>query len=119
MRLPSRLYLFTPLVAVVTLPAGVLAGLFYGPLPAAVVFVVGWLLLVPVTAILFGGAMMTGPMTNEFEAVTDAELQAVLGDGEATEPTDPSKRRGSTARMPRRSSARSSVSARSTRRTTS
>lgn len=44
----------TPLFAVVTLPLGILAFLFSGWLAAAVVFLVGWLLLVPATAVLFG-----------------------------------------------------------------
>ena len=40
------------LIAVVTLPAAILAGLFVGAETAAVVAVVGWLFLVPVLAIL-------------------------------------------------------------------
>lgn len=40
------------LVAVVTLPAAALAGIFVGTETAAVVAVVGWLFLVPVLAIL-------------------------------------------------------------------
>lgn len=42
----------TGLIAVTTLPLGILAGLFYGLTSAIVVFVVGWLLLVPVLGIL-------------------------------------------------------------------
>lgn len=41
------------LVAVVTLPAAALGGIFFGGVVAAVVAVVGWFLLVPVLAILF------------------------------------------------------------------
>jgi uncharacterized membrane protein len=43
----------TGLLAVVTLPVGILAGMLFGGGAAGVVFVVGWLLLVPVSAILF------------------------------------------------------------------
>ncbi|SDJ20520.1 Short C-terminal domain-containing protein [Halovenus aranensis] len=44
----------TPLFAVVTLPLGILAALFVSLPAAAAVFVVGWLLLTPASAILFG-----------------------------------------------------------------
>jgi uncharacterized membrane protein len=40
------------IVAVGTLPVGILTAIFAGIVPAAVVFVVGWLLLVPVLGIL-------------------------------------------------------------------
>lgn len=43
----------TGLLAVVTLPAGILAGMVFGGGAAGAVFVVGWLLLVPVSDILF------------------------------------------------------------------
>lgn len=43
-----------PVFAVATLPLGILAGLFLGLTPAIVVFVVGWLLLTPLSAILAG-----------------------------------------------------------------
>lgn len=42
----------TGIVAVATLPAGILAGIFMGGEAAAVVFVVGWFLLVPVLGVL-------------------------------------------------------------------
>ena len=42
----------TEIAAVVTLPLGILAGLFVGLTAALAVFVVGWLLLVPTFAIL-------------------------------------------------------------------
>ena len=42
----------TEIVAVVTLPLGILAGLFVGLTAALAVFVVGWLLLVPTFAIV-------------------------------------------------------------------
>jgi hypothetical protein len=44
----------TPLCAVLTLPVGILAAMFVGFEAAAAVFVFGWLLLVPATAVLFG-----------------------------------------------------------------
>jgi hypothetical protein len=74
----SRLYLLTPLFAVATLPVGILTALFVGLAPAVAVFVVGWLLLVPVTAILFGGEMMSGPMSGEFEERFEAEMEAAI-----------------------------------------
>lgn len=40
------------IIAVATLPAGILAAVFMDPGTAGIVFVVGWLLLVPVLAIL-------------------------------------------------------------------
>lgn len=54
MRPNSMLSTLTPLFAVVTLPLGILTAIFVGTLPAVAVFVVGWLLLTPATAILFG-----------------------------------------------------------------
>lgn len=70
----SRLYLLT--------------ARFVGLVPAAAVFVVGWLLLVPVTAILFGGEVINGPgLPDEFEEHVEAEMQAALaGEGNGTEP---------------------------------
>jgi len=58
--------LLVPVLAVVTLPLGLLTALFVGLTQAAVVFVVGWLLLVPLAAILAGvlkhhSAEMTAP----------------------------------------------------------
>jgi uncharacterized membrane protein len=85
----SRLYLLTPLFAVATLPVGILTALFVGPLAAAVVFVVGWLLLVPVTAILFGGEMMSGPMSEDFEQRVEAEMEAAItGSATTDEPSE-------------------------------
>jgi uncharacterized membrane protein len=46
--------LVTALIAVLTLPLGVLAFLFLGVQAGIAVFVIGWLLLVPVSAILLG-----------------------------------------------------------------
>jgi len=50
----SPLARLTHLFAVVTLPAGILAALFISLPVALAVFVVGWLLLTPASAILFG-----------------------------------------------------------------
>jgi len=78
----------TPLFAVVTLPLGILAFMFSGWQAAAVVFVVGWFLLVPASAILFGPSW-----DEEMEQV--AELQETAGrfDGGGgageTDQTDP------------------------------
>jgi uncharacterized membrane protein len=49
-------------VAMVTLPLGILSALFLGFTPAAVVFVVGWLLLTPL--LLFAGTELL-PMLRE------------------------------------------------------
>lgn len=57
----SWLRRLTPVFAVVTLPIGILAALFVGWHAAAVVFVVGWLLLTPLSAILFGGPYTPAP----------------------------------------------------------
>lgn len=48
----SPLEALTGIVAVATLPLGILAAIFFGGQAAAIVFVVGWLLLVPVLGIL-------------------------------------------------------------------
>lgn len=50
----SFLARLTPLFAFITLPLGILAAIFVGLSAALVVFVVGWLLLTPASAILFG-----------------------------------------------------------------
>lgn len=42
-----RVWLITALVAVLTIPAGLLTGLFVGPVLGAVVFILGWFFLVP------------------------------------------------------------------------
>lgn len=46
--------LVTALIAILTLPLGVLALLFVSPEVGIAVFVIGWLLLVPVSAIVLG-----------------------------------------------------------------
>jgi len=73
------LHRLTPFFAVVTLPLGILAALFVG-LPAAIaVFVVGWLLLVPATAILFPPEMITGPgVPDDVDAVVEEEIRESL-----------------------------------------
>jgi len=49
----NSLQRLTPFFAVVTLPVGILTGLFVGFQAAIAVLVVGWLLLVPAAAVLF------------------------------------------------------------------
>lgn len=70
MSIRSKLHRLTPFFAVVTLPAGILAGIFAGLQTALVVFVVGWLLLVPATAVLFPNPM--GPGRDISEEVNEA-----------------------------------------------
>ena len=48
-----RVTLITALIAVVTLPAGLLTGLSVGWMAGIVVFLVGWFLLVPVLPIVY------------------------------------------------------------------
>jgi len=79
----SRLYLLVPLVAVVTLPVGISTGLFFGLVPALVVFVVGWLLLVPVTAIMLGGALVETATDVELDGIDEERLEAALASGSA------------------------------------
>lgn len=50
----------TPLLAVVTRPAGILAAIELGLSAALVVFVVGWLLLVPASALVVGPNLARG-----------------------------------------------------------
>lgn len=71
-RMLSRL---TPLCAVLTLPLGILAGLFYGLTAALVVFVVGWLLLTPASAILFGEPDDPGPLGDSVEEEVQEHVQ--------------------------------------------
>jgi hypothetical protein len=78
----SALTRLTPLFAVVTLPLGILAAMFAGPMTAAVVFVVGWLLLTPASAILFGPPS-SGSMgaDEEFEQLIQERMHEELRDG--------------------------------------
>jgi len=85
----------TPFFAVATLPLGILAFMFFGTQAAVAVFVVGWLLLVPVSAIL-AGPQWAGLAGDDLEAV--AETQEVASeldsggrgesDDDATDPID-------------------------------
>jgi len=76
----GRLQLLTPLSAIVTLPLGILAAVFLGGQAALVVFVVGWLLLVPATAILFGPGVPTGQESaEEIGELVEAEIGAAVG----------------------------------------
>jgi len=68
----------TPLFAVVTLPLGILAFVFGNWQAAAVVFVVGWFLLVPASAILFGPSW-----EEEMEQVAEFQEAAERLDGES------------------------------------
>ena len=68
--------------AVVTLPAGILAAMFVGGTAAGVVFVVGWLLLVPLFGMLSDRA--TSPEeVNEWVEVAEAAQD--LDDGDTSE----------------------------------
>ena len=71
----------TAIAAVATLPVGILAAIFLGFTEAAVVFVVGWLLLVPVFAILSN--VITGPGPPAF-------VQQRMNDATQTKATDDS-----------------------------
>lgn len=85
----------TALVAVLTLPVGLLAGLFVGLEAAAIVFIVGWLLLVPGIPIL-GEELLPaitdriparrGPEADPDPAVDPvAELKRQYAEGEISE----------------------------------
>ena len=65
----------TAIAAVATLPLGILAGLFVGLTAAVVVFVMGWLLLVPTFAILSGVASI-GTDPDEIERWMDVADRA-------------------------------------------
>lgn len=67
----------TGIVAVVTLPLGILAGVFMGREAAGVVFIVGWLLLVPVLGILSDHVDLGS--TSEYDV--DTEAVTASGDG--------------------------------------
>jgi hypothetical protein len=69
-------------VAVATLPIGILTALFLGPFEAAVVFVVGWLLLVPVLGILAEG-FGSSPGADASDAI-DAAVEQRVADAIAT-----------------------------------
>jgi uncharacterized membrane protein len=67
--------LLSALVAIVTLPLGILTALFVGLEAAAVVFVVGWLLLVPTIAVVGEELLPT--------------LRERAADAESEDPADP------------------------------
>lgn len=93
--LRNRLAFLTPLFAVVTLPLGILAAIFMGGRAAAVVFVVGWLLFVPASAILFGGPGEENPLASEAAEqahVTDRDVASASEDG-GTDPIEEVRQR--------------------------
>lgn len=80
----------TPLFAVVTLPLGILAALFVGLQAAAAVFVVGWLLLTPASAVLFGSPE-PGPEWADDEVsdlIEERMKEAMDEQGSSTDPVD-------------------------------
>ncbi|UPV99072.1 SHOCT domain-containing protein [Halorussus gelatinilyticus] len=83
--------LLSGLVAVATLPLGILVALFAGPKMAAVVFVVGWLLLVPTIALvgeeILPAVRESSDAENAENATPDplAELKARYARGELTD----------------------------------
>jgi len=77
----------TPFFAVVTLPIGILAFMFGGLELAAVVFIVGWLLLVPASAVLFGPSWDEEMEQLEEWQETADRLDGDSG-GEETDPVD-------------------------------
>lgn len=74
--------------AVTTLSAGILAAIFLGGTEAAVVFVVGWLLLVPLFGILSGAGVGTTP--EEVERWMDvAERAEEMDESEESDDENP------------------------------
>ncbi|PSP16251.1 SHOCT domain-containing protein [Halobacteriales archaeon QH_10_67_13] len=78
----------TPLLAVVTLPAGILAAIELGPSAALVVFVVGWLLLVPVSALAVGPNPARG-VEAAIEGTIEREVGRSIGEESISERDDP------------------------------
>lgn len=68
------------LIAVITLPIGLLTAIFFGGLSAAVVFVVGWFLLVPLFGILSEWTESSGDGDFEHDDRTDTDSIALLKD---------------------------------------
>jgi len=92
------LHRLAPFFAVVTLPVGILAALFVGLPVAVAVFVVGWLLLVPATAILFPPEMVTGPgVPEDIDEMVEEEIRQSLGEsrseGERFDPIEELRQR--------------------------
>ncbi|WP_252700052.1 SHOCT domain-containing protein [Natronosalvus vescus] len=86
MSLRTRLAVLTPLIAVITLPVAMLAAIFAGPTNALAVVIVGWLLLTPASAILFGhpgDAFGTADLDEEIESVVRERVRERL-DGQTT-----------------------------------
>lgn len=63
--------------AVATLPIGILTALFVGLQPAVAVFVIGWLLLTPGSAILFG---TTPGMSSEMDELIQEEMERSINE---------------------------------------
>lgn len=86
----------TPLFAVMTLPLGILAAIFFGLQTSLAVFVGGWLLLTPASAILFGppssGPERGGEVQTSINEHIQGEVKKTLegnGDGTDASSTDP------------------------------
>jgi hypothetical protein len=62
----------TGFFAVATLPIGILAAMFLGLQPAVAVFLIGWFLLTPGSALLFG---TTPGMSNEMDELIQEEMK--------------------------------------------
>lgn len=77
----------TPLLAVITLPAGILTAIELGVSAALVVFVVGWLLLVPVSALVVG----PNP-AKEVESAIEGTIEEESA-GEESDPLETARRR--------------------------
>jgi hypothetical protein len=90
----SPLARLTPLFAVVTLPLGILAAIFVNLPAAAAVFVVGWLLLTPASAILFGpptpGPSWAGDEVDELvQERMKEEMEEAIGETDGRSSADP------------------------------
>lgn len=72
----SSLSKLTPLFAVVTLPVGVLTAVFVGGSAALVVFIVGWLLLTPASAILFDSPAPGSTQEEEFQDLAEQQTES-------------------------------------------
>lgn len=81
---------FIPLVAVVTLPAVILSFLYVGLQAALVVGVVGWLLLLPASAILYGVLTRPGSLHNEID---QGVAEATMDDIQTEDPVEKLRQR--------------------------
>lgn len=86
----SFLARLTPLFAFITLPLGILAAIIVGLSAALVVFVVGWLLLTPASAILFGNPT-PGPTwaDDEVEQLVQERIKEQIRAKTEEQSTDP------------------------------